>query len=121
MSLEKRHPKDTGAAKAEALLSHLALDGNAGASTLNYALSALLFLYRDVLGVDLPWMSEVIRAKRSARRPVLRTQRAVTVVLDRISSIHGLMARLLYGTSMRSFASICCRPDATMIYMRALN
>ena len=97
----KRHPKDMGAAEVEAFLSHLAVDGNVAASTQNQALSALLFLYRDVLGVDLPWMSEVIRAKRPARLPVVLTQREVTLVLDRISGVHGLMARLLYGTGMR--------------------
>jgi len=90
-----------GAAGVEAFLSHLAVDGNVAASTQNQALSALLFLYRDVLGVDLPWMSEVIRAMRPARLPVLLTQQAVILVLDSISGIHRLMARLLYGTGMR--------------------
>ena len=97
----KRHPKDLGAAEVEAFLSHLAVDGNVAASTQNQALSALLFLYRDVLGVDLPWMSEMIRAKRPTRLPVVLTQREVTLVLDRMSGVHGLMARLLYGTGMR--------------------
>ena len=97
----KRHPKDMSAAEVEAFLSHLAVDGNVAASTQNQALSALLFLYRDVLGVDLPWMDEVIRAKRPARLPVVLTQREVTLVLDRMSGVHGLMARLLYGTGMR--------------------
>ena len=97
----KRHPKDMGAAEVEAFLSHLAVDGNVAASTQNQALSALLFLYRDVLGVDLPWMDEVIRAKRPARLPVVLTQREVTLVLDRMSGVHGLMVRLLYGTGMR--------------------
>ena len=54
------------AAEVEAFLSHLTVDGNVAASTQNLALSALLFLYRDVLGVELPWMSGVIRAKRPA-------------------------------------------------------
>jgi hypothetical protein len=59
-----------GAAEIEAFLSHLAVTDHVAASTQNQALSALLFLYREVLELDLPWMSEVVRAKRPARLPV---------------------------------------------------
>lgn len=96
-----RHPKDTGAAEVEAFLSHLAVDGNVAASTQNQTLSALLFLYRDVLGVVSPWMSELIRAKRPARLPVVLMQREVALLLDGMSGVHGLMARMLCGTGMR--------------------
>lgn len=71
------------------------------ASTQNQALSALLFLYREVLGQDLPWMQEMVRAKRPARLPVVLTPAEVAAVLARMDGVHGLMARLLYGTGMR--------------------
>lgn len=98
---DKRHPRDMGAAEVEAFLTHLAVVGKVAASTQNQALSALLFLYRVVLRQDLPWMSEVVRAKQPARLPVVLTQREVKSVLERMSGTHGLMARLLYGTGMR--------------------
>ncbi|MBN8426976.1 MAG: phage integrase N-terminal SAM-like domain-containing protein [Xanthomonadales bacterium] len=69
----KRPPKDLGEAEVEASLSHLAVDGNMATLTQNHALSALLFPYREVLGVDLPWMSEVARAKRFQLLPVVLT------------------------------------------------
>ena len=61
----------------------------------------MLFLYREVLGLDLPWMQDMVRAKRPARLPVVLTQREVVSVLDRMEGTHGLMARMLYGTGMR--------------------
>ena len=65
----KRHPKEMGAAEAEAFLTHLAVDGNVSASTQNQALSALLFLYREVLEIDLPWLDNVVWAKPPQRLP----------------------------------------------------
>lgn len=59
----KQHPRDMGAAEVEAFLTHLAVDGQVSASTQNQALSALLFLYKEVLGIDLPWLNGVTRAK----------------------------------------------------------
>ncbi len=97
----KHHPHDMGLAEVEAFLTHLAVDGHVSASTQNQALSALLFLYREVLGQDLPWMQDVVRAKLPARLPVVLTQSEVPAVLDRMAGVHGLMARLLYGTGMR--------------------
>lgn len=98
---DKRHPKDMGPAEVEAFLTHLAVDGNVSASTQNQALSALLFLYREVLDQDLPWLQDVVRAKRPARLPVVLTQTEVAAVLERMQGTYGLMARLLYGTGMR--------------------
>ncbi|WP_338846233.1 phage integrase N-terminal SAM-like domain-containing protein [Massilia sp. W12] len=97
----KRHPKDMGGAEVEAFLSHLALEGNVAASTQNQALSALLFLYREVLEQDLPWMEGVVRAKRPARLPVVLSEREVLAVLEKMHDLYGLLARLLYGTRMR--------------------
>lgn len=98
---DKRHPREMGAAEVEAFLTHLAVEGNVAAATQNQALSALLFLYREVLGIDLPWLDNVVRAKRPARLPVVLTRQEVSAVLDRMSGTHGMMAQLLYGTGMR--------------------
>lgn len=96
-----RHPADLGAPDVESFLTHLAVQGHVAASTQNQALSALLFLYREVLHQDLPWLQDVVRAKRPARLPVVLTQAEVAAVLERMTGLHGLMARLLYGTGMR--------------------
>lgn len=90
-----------GAAEVEALLTHLAVDGQVSASTQNQALSALLFLYKEVIGIDLPWLNDVTRAKRPQRMPVVLTREEVHAVLDRMHGTYGLMARLLYGSGMR--------------------
>lgn len=97
----KRHPLDMGAPEVEAFLSHLATEGNVSASTQNQALSALLFLYREVLGIDLPWMDSMVRAKKPQRLPVVLSRAEVARVLERMEGTYGLMARLLYGTGMR--------------------
>ena len=98
---DKKHPRDMGAPEVEAFLTHLAVVGNVAAATQNQALSALLFLYREVLGLDLPWLDNVTRAKRPQRMPVVLTREETRAVLDRMSGVYGLMARLLYGTGMR--------------------
>jgi integron integrase len=97
----KRHPRDMGAAELEAFLTHLAVAGRVAASTQNQALSALLFLYREVLATDLPWLDNVVRAKTPQRLPVVLTRQEVAAVLGRMAGVHGLMARLLYGTGLR--------------------
>ena len=97
----KRHPRDMGAPEVEAFLSDLAVNGRVAASTQNQALSALLFLYREVLEVRLPWLDNITRAKPSQRLPVVLTPAEVRAVLERMDGVHGLMARLLYGTGMR--------------------
>jgi integrase len=81
---DKRHPADMGAPEVTRFLSSLAVEGNVAASTQNQALSALLFLYRDVLEVDLPWMDEIVRAKRPQRLPVVLTRDEVRAVLRRL-------------------------------------
>jgi integron integrase len=98
---DKRHPRDMGAAEVEAFLTHLAVEGRVAAATQNQALSALLFLYREVLGINLPWLDGVVRAKLPQRLPVVLTRREVSGLLDRMNGLHGMMARLLYGTGMR--------------------
>jgi integron integrase len=103
----KRHPKDMDAVEVEAFLTHLAVAGSVSASTQNQALSALLFLYREVLGIDLPWMDTMVRAKKPLRLPTVLSRSEVALVLERMEGGYGLMARLLYGTGMRLME--CCR------------
>lgn len=97
----KRHPREMGVKEVEAFLTHLAVKGRVAASTQNQALSALLFLYREVLAVNLPWLDGVVRAKQPQRLPVVLTRQEVGLLLDRMSGLPGLMVRLLYGTGMR--------------------
>jgi integron integrase len=98
---DKRHPREMGATEVEAFLSDLAVNGRVAASTQNQALSALLFLYREVLEIALPWLDNITRAKPSKHLPVVLTTAEVRAVLDRMDGTYGLMARLLYGTGMR--------------------
>jgi integron integrase len=97
----KRDPQEMGMAEVEAFLTHLAVEGKVSASTQNQALSALLFLYKEVLLIDLPWLNHVVRAKQPQRLPNVLTRTEVRAVLVRMTGIHGLMANLLYGTGMR--------------------
>ncbi len=97
----KRHPKEMGAGEVTAFLTHLALERNVSASTQNQAKSALLFLYREVLEMELPWLDEVIAAKAARRLPVVLTQVEARRLLESMSGTMGLVAGLLYGTGMR--------------------
>ncbi|MGB3393957.1 MAG: integron integrase [Stenotrophomonas sp.] len=98
----KCHPGELGGQEVEAFLSRLATEANVAAATQNQALSALLFLYREVLGIELPWMEEVVRAKRPRRLPVVLSQVEVARLLSAIpEGLTELTARLLYGTGMR--------------------
>ena len=101
LSNGKRHPADLGAPEIERFLTSLAVQGRVSASTQNQALSALLFLYRQVLGVELPWLDGIERAKKPQRLPVVLTRAEVTALLGEMSGTHWLMASLLYGTGMR--------------------
>ena len=97
----KRHPAQMGAPEVTQFLTSLAVQGNVAASTQNQALSALLFLYRDVLGQDLPWLDDVGRAKRPARLPVVLTREEVRALLLEMNGVPRLMAILLYGAGLR--------------------
>lgn len=97
----KRHPAEMGAPEVEAFLSHLATTANVSASTQNLALSSILFLYKEVLVVDLPWLEGVTRAKKPQRLPVVMTRDEVRQVLAHMQGTHHLMASLMYGTGMR--------------------
>jgi integrase len=96
-----RHPRDMGGAEVEQSLCLLANERNVAPSTHNQALSALLFLYREVLDIDLPWMDEIGRPKKRERVPVVLSRTEVSRLLGMIEGIEGDLARLLYGTGMR--------------------
>jgi integron integrase len=104
---QRRDPALFGAERVTALLNHLATDQRVSASTQNQALSALLFLYREVCHVDLPWLDELVRAKRSQRLPVVLSRDEVRAVIDHLNGVHRLMAALLYGAGLRLME--CCR------------
>lgn len=96
-----RHPLDMGAPEIEAFLTELAVKRNVSASTQNQALSALLFLYKEVLVVDLPWLADVVRAKKPQRLPVVLTIEEVRSILALLEGGPWLVCSLLYGTGMR--------------------
>ncbi len=98
---DKRHPRELGADEVEAFLTHLAVAGKVAASTQNQAKSALLFLYREVLEVQLPWLDNVAQAKTPKRLPVVLTRAETQSVLMRLKGTHWLIASLLYGTGLR--------------------
>lgn len=97
----KRHPKEMGAAEVESFLTHLAVERNVSASTQNQAKAALLFLYKEVLGADLPWLGEMVQAKRGERLPVVLTPGEVRALLAELNGTMWLVVSLLYGTGMR--------------------
>lgn len=106
---DKMHPKHLGAADVEAFLTHLAVAGKVSASTQNQAKSALLFLYKEVLGVELPWLDKVQQAKIPKRLPVVLSQGEVALILSRLDGTHHLVVSLLYGTGMRILEALRLR------------
>lgn len=106
---DKTHPKDLGAQDVEAFLTHLAVAGKVSASTQNQAKSAILFLYREVLEIQLPWLDNVTQAKAPKKLPVVLTVAEVQLVLSRLSGSHLLIASLLYGGGMRLMEAVRLR------------
>ena len=104
-----RHPQELGPAEVAAFLTHLAVQREVSASTQAQARSALLFLYRQVLGVDLPWLQEAVVAKPARRLPVVLTPGEVRALLAELSGTMGLVAGLLYGTGMRLMEALRLR------------
>ena len=105
----KRHPAGMGAVEIEAFLTDLAVARNVAAATQNQARSALLFLYKEVLGIELPWLEGVEHAKPSSHLPVVLTREEVACVLDRLEGTHRLIGELLYGTGMRIMEGVRLR------------
>jgi integron integrase len=96
-----RHPREMGALEVEAFLTMLATERKLSASTHNQALSALLFLYREVLDIDLPWLDNINRPNKPKRIPSVLTKDEVAGLLAHMDGVTALLARLLYGTGMR--------------------
>ena len=106
---QKRHPSDLGVGEVTAFLSYLATQRNVSASTQNQAKAAILFLYKQVLAQDLPWLDEVVQAKARQRLPVVLTEVEVRRLLHGMSGLTGLVASLLYGTGMRLMEAVRLR------------
>jgi integron integrase len=96
-----RHPRELGGAEVERFLSDLATRARVAPSTQNQALAALLFLYREVLALELPWMEGIVRAKRTPRLPVVLSRAQTTALLRAMHGREALMAGLLYGSGLR--------------------
>jgi integron integrase len=96
-----RHPRDLNANAIAAFLTHLAVDGQVAAATQNQARSALLFLYRDVLHIDLEALGTVVQARAPRRLPTVLTREEAGAVLHELHGVHRLMAQLLYGSGLR--------------------
>lgn len=105
----KRHPGSMGAAQVEAFLNDLAVRQKVSASTQNQALAALLFLYRDVLEQTLPWLENLVRAKKSERLPVVLTPEETRAVLAQLDGVYWLIGHLLYGSGLRLMECLCLR------------
>src|ERR1044071_3938672 len=115
-----RHPRELGAHEVTAFLSTLAVDRKVAPSTQNQAKSAILFLYRDVLKLDLPWLDEIIQAKRPPRLPVVLTIAEVSRLLQCMSGINGLIASLLYGTGLRVMEALRLRVKDVELHRREI-
>jgi integron integrase len=96
-----RHPIDMGGPEIHAFLSYLANERAVSASTHHQALCALLFLYKHVLRIELPWMDKLQRPTRQARQPTVLTRHEIDLVFAQMTGTHLLIGRLLYGTGMR--------------------
>jgi integrase len=98
---DKRHPKDMGAKEISAFLSYLARDRNVSASTQNQALNALVFLYKQVLGIDIGDLGPTERAKKPERLPTVMSREEVGLLLAAMTGTYQPMAKLLYGCGLR--------------------
>ena len=96
-----RHPGEMSEPEINAFLTHLAVEKHVSSSTQNQALSALLFLYRNVIGREVGELGDVVRARKPKRLPVVLTRAEVTAVLDQLERPHWLMAGLMYGAGLR--------------------
>ncbi|HUQ08813.1 MAG TPA: integron integrase [Steroidobacteraceae bacterium] len=104
-----RHPTLLGGGDVESFLSHLAIQRQVAAATQAQALAAILFLYKHVLKIDLPWLGEVVRATRPKRLPVVLSREEVRRVLGMLDGQHWLVASLLYGSGLRLMEAIRLR------------
>jgi len=98
----KRHPKDMGKDEIEEYLTSLAIKNKVASSTQNQAFSALLFLYKEVLGIDMSeWNIQALRAQERKRIPVVLTKDEVKLVMENLKGVYKLITMLMYGCSLR--------------------
>jgi len=117
----KRHPATLGEPEVTAFLSHLATERKVAAATQNQALAALLFLYKQVLGRELGWFDDLVRAKRPVRLPVVLTRGEVAALLAQLKGAHWLMAGILYGAGLRLMECLRLRvKDIDIAYRQIL-
>ncbi len=106
---QRRHPRELGAPHLEQFLTFLAVRRKVSAATQNQALQALLFLYRQVLGIELPWLENITRATGAKRLPVVLTREEVAALLARLQGTPWLVASLLYGSGLRLMEALRLR------------
>jgi integron integrase len=117
----RRHPASLGESEVTAFLSHLATERNVAAATQNQALAALLFLYKQVLGRELGWFDDLVRAKRPVRLPVVLTRGEVKALLAQLRGAHWLMTSILYGAGLRLMECLRLRvKDVDIAYRQIL-
>jgi len=115
----KRHPREMAETEVTQFLTHLARDENVAASTQNQALSALLFLYKEVLKQEIGWLNNVERAKKSPRLPVVLTRDEVKRIFAHLHGKEKLMAGLLYGSGLRLMECLRLRvKDVDLAYLK---
>ncbi len=117
----KRHPASMGAAEVEAFLSYLASERNVAAATQAQALSAVLFLYKAVLGTELPWLDNIVRATRPRRLPVVLSQAEARAVIGHIDGTQWLIVNLLYGSGLRVLEALRLRIKDIDLQMQQLT
>jgi integron integrase len=117
---DKRHPSTMGEREITAFLTDLAVNRHVSASTQNQALSAILFLYRNVFHMQLEWLDDVVRAKRSQRLPVILSRDELRQLLGCMHGVNGLIARLLYGTGMRKMECLRLRVQDVDFHYRQI-
>jgi integron integrase len=105
----RRHPAELGSAEVSAFLAHLATERRVSASTQNQALSALLFMYGEVLRQPVAWMADLVRAKSPKRLPVVLTRDEARAILDKLDGTASLVCRLLYGSGLRLMEALGLR------------
>jgi hypothetical protein len=105
-----RHPRDMGSAEVEAFLTHLATERHVAPSTHKQALAALLFLYRQVLNIELPWMQQIGRPKSPIRIPVVLSRVEVARLFERVEPMFASAVGLLYGEGSCRDAARAARP-----------
>lgn len=106
---DSTHTYELGASEVEQFLTHLAINGKCAASTQKQAKSTLLFLYKEVLNLGLPWLGHVEQAKTPKHLPVVLNRAEIQAIISRLQCTHWLVASLLYGTGMRIMECLCLR------------